>query len=203
MPSSARRLDLSTLWTASVTEQGAVVPLPHLTAGTLTWPWQHAHSVLHEWRRWIDRSDGVVTSAARLLRAPGRRPIVAVELAVAGEPEVAGRRLEPLRRLEPEHDTVRLSSPAPLPPAVGLVPAGTQPITAHRRLRTLPAGAVDAFLAATGPASGSDLLAAELHHLGGTYALAAIGAAADPEEVERVRIGLDVLERRLAPWLAR
>ena len=202
MPSSAGRLDLSSLRTAHVTDQGAVVPLPFLTAGTLAWPWQHAHRVLHEWRRWIDRSHGVVSTAARLLRTPGRGPIVAVELALAGAPEVAADQLAALRGLEPASDTVRLSPPAPLPPAVGLVPAGMRPITAHLRLGELPAAAVDAFVAATGPASGSDLLAAELHHLGGAYAVAAIGAAGDPEEAERVRIGLEVLERRLAPWRA-
>jgi hypothetical protein len=54
------------------------------------------------------------------------------------------------------------------------VPAGVAPLTGHLRPRELPPAAVDA--------------------------LAAIGAACGGEDAERVRIGLDQLVRRLAPW---
>jgi hypothetical protein len=200
MPSSTRRLDLRTLRPAAVTAAGAVEPLPHLTAGTLLWPWAHAHRVLHEWRLWLEGAGDVVGSSAALLRTPGARPLVAVDLALAGEPGAAADRLAPLRRLAPDADTVRLGPPAVLRPALARVPSGTAPLTAHLRLRELPAAAMDAFVAAAGPASGSELIAAELHHLGGAYALAAVGAARGPDEAERVRIGLDQLVRRLSPW---
>ncbi|HTE63363.1 MAG TPA: hypothetical protein VK631_23610 [Solirubrobacteraceae bacterium] len=200
MHPSARRLDLRTLRAAAVTESGAVVPLPFLTAGTLVWPWEHVHRVLHEWRLWIGGAGGVVTSSARVLRTPRRAPVVAIDVAIAGESDAAADRLAALRRLEPAADTVRIGPPTTLRPAIERVPAGMAPITAHLRLRELPALAIDAFTAAAGPDSRSELLAAELHHLGGAYALAAVGAARDAEEAVRVRIGLDDLVRRLAPW---
>ncbi len=200
MPSSARRLDLRTLRVAGLTGAGAVAPLPFLTAGTLTWPWEHAHRVLHEWRLWLDGAGDVVMSTARVLRAPPAPAVVAVEVAIAGEPDAARARLAALRRLEPATDTVRLGPPTTLRPAAGRVPPGLAPITGHLRLRELSAAAVDEFAAAAGPDSRTELLVAELHHLGGAYALAALGAARDGEEAVRVRIGLDRLMGRLAPW---
>jgi hypothetical protein len=194
MPSAANDLDLGTLRAATVTGGGAVVPLPHLIAGTLTWPWQHAHRVLHEWRAWAEATGGIVRTRARLVQTPRRGGAVAVDVALAAD------RLEALRRLEPAIDSVRLVAPA----AVGLPfqrpPAGTAAVTAHRRLRALPGPAIDAFVAAAGPGSGSELLSAELHRVGGGYALAALGAARGAEQAERLRIGIAQLERRLAPW---
>jgi hypothetical protein len=200
MPSSARRLDLRTLRPAVVTAGGDVEPVSQLTAGTLLWPWMHAHRVLQEWRLWLEDAGDVVSSSAALLRTPRARPLVAVDLALAGEPGAAAERLAPLRRLAPEADTVRLSRAAVLRPALARVPAGVAPLTGHLRLRELPPAAVDAFVAAAGPRSGSELIAAELRQVGGGYALAAIGAACGGEDAERVRIGLDQLVRRLAPW---
>jgi hypothetical protein len=201
MPSSARRLDLHALRAACVTEAGEVVPVAPLIAGTLAWRWEHAHAVVHAWRRWSGASQDVVSTAARLLRPPGGSPVVAIDVALAGRPEPAAAALDELRRLEPEADTVGIHRPAALRPPIDPVPAGGARFALHRRLVSLPRDAVDAFLAATGPASGSPLLSAELRRLGGGYALTAIGAAADPEEAERVRIGLAQLERRLARWL--
>jgi hypothetical protein len=44
-------------------------------------------------------------------------------------------------------------------------------------------------------------VSAELRHLGGAdFAVAGIGVAGDPDEAARVRIGLEQLARRLAPW---
>lgn len=199
MHHAARHVDLRTLRAATVTADGAVVPLPFLTIGTLTWPWEHAHRVLHEWRALTAGAIDAV-STARLVRPPRGRPTVAIEVALAGAPELVAGRLAPLRRLDPEFDTIRAGAPAALRPAVNHVPAGMAPITAHRRLGGLPAAAVDAFVAAAGPGSRSELLSAELHHLGGAYVLAGIGAAADPHGAERVRISLTEVERRLAPW---
>jgi hypothetical protein len=200
MPFSARRLDLRTLRPAVVTVGGDVEPVSQLTAGTLLWPWMHAHRVLHEWRLWLEDAGDVVTSSAALLRAPRARPLVAVDLALASEPGAAAERLAPLRRLAPDADTVRPSRPAALRPALARMPAGAAPLTGHLRLRELPAAAVDAFVAAAGPGSGSELIAAELHRVGGGYALAAIGAAYGGDDADRVRITLEQVVRRLTPW---
>jgi len=185
----------------------ALAPAPLLSAGALMWPWEHAHRVLHRWRTWTRTAAEDVTSVARLVRAPHLagvapslrgRAFVAVEVAIVGEPGVA--RLAPLRRLEPEIDTVGLVSAKELL-ARQLPAEGTRTIGEHMLLRELPAPALDTFIAATGPGSGSELVAAELRHLGGEeFAVVGLGVAADAEQAERVRIGLGQLARRLAPW---
>jgi hypothetical protein len=196
----AERLDLRTLRAAAVAADGAVVPLPSLVAGTLTWPWQHAHRVLHEWRAWVASTGGILRSGVRLVQPPRRAAVVAVDLALAGEPWGAGRALTALRRLEPAIDSVRLVAPAAVALAPARVPPSTVPIAAQLRLTALPAEAVDAFAAVAGPGSSSPLLSVELLRLGGGYRVAALGAARGTEDGERVRIALAQLERRLAPW---
>jgi hypothetical protein len=194
---SAERLDLRTLRAAAVTAGAEIVPLPSLVAGTLTWQWPHAHRVLHEWRMWIAATDGVVRSGVRLVRAPGRPPAVAVDVALAGEAWGAGRALGALRRLEPAIDSIRLVAPAAVVLSSPRVPPGTTPVAGHVRLRALPAAAVDAFAAAVGDA---ELLSAELRRVGGGYAVSLLGAGRGPDDAERVRVAIAQVERRLAAW---
>jgi hypothetical protein len=200
MPSAVRRIDLRTLRAAALTATGDVVALPFLTVGTLTWPAEHAHRVLHEWRLWLDGAGDVMRSSARVVRYPRQRAVVAVDVALAGEPTAAAGRLDALRRLEPAIDTVRVGPPTAVERARVRVPAGTTPVLARMRLRALPAAAVDALVAGAGPAAACELIAVELHHNRGAFTLAAIGAAAGAEQAERVRIGIDQLVRRVAPW---
>jgi hypothetical protein len=185
---------------------------PLLVAGTLMWPWEHAHRVLHEWRAWARTAGEDVTSVARIVRAPwltGVAPVlrgrglVAVDVAVMGDPAAAAARLGALRRLEPELDTVGLVTRAELMERCPTAHGAASAIGTHVLLRELPAAALDAFLGAAGPASRSELVAAELRHLGGEeFAVAGIGVAGDAEQAQRIRIGLEALERRLAPWAA-
>ena len=202
MSSAANRLRLGALRAATLTDDGEVVPLPWLVAGTLTWPAGHAHRVLHAWRAWLADAEEPIASTARLLRPPRAAATVAIEVALPGGPVEAARRLAPLRALDPETDTVAIAGPELLRPALTTVPAGFEAFGAHVRLAALTADGVDALLAAAGPGSRSEVLSAELHHLAGTFALAAVAAAGDAEEAERVRIALAQLERRLAPWAA-
>ena len=200
MSSSANRIHLGALRAAALTDDGEITPLPWLVAGTLTWPAGHAHRVLHAWRASLADADEPVSSTARLRRPLRGRATVAVEVALPGGPLVAGRRLARLRALDPETDTVTIAGPELLRPALSAVPAGCEPLSAHVALRELTAEGVDAFLAAAGPGARTEVLSAELHHLAGSYALAAVAAASGAEEAERVRIALAQLERRLAPW---
>ena len=189
----------------------ALAPAQPLTAGTLSWPWEHAQRVLHEWRAWTHAVAGDVTSVARLVRAPhlagvpaalrGRR-LVAVDVAITAEPCVAAARLAALRRLDPQADTVAPVAAEEL--LARQVPrAGAHAIGEHLLLRELPPAAVDAFIASAGPGSRTALVSAELRHLGDAeFAVAGIGVAGDPDEAERVRIGLGQLVRGLAPWTA-
>jgi hypothetical protein len=184
----------------------ALTPAPELTAGTLVWSWEHAHRVLYEWRAWVRAAPEEVTSVARLVRVPHLagiarplrgRSLVAIDVAILGEPAAAAARLAALRRLEPEIDGVAPACVEALRPRA----EGLRAIGEHLLLRELPAAALDAFLAAAGPGSGTELVAAELRHLGGSaFAVVGLGVAGDAEQAERVRIGLEQLARRLAPW---
>jgi FAD/FMN-containing dehydrogenase len=93
-----------------------------------------------------------------------------VDGAVLGDDPDADAVLAPLRALHPETDTftrvptsslVRLHGDPEEP-----VPATGHPVL----LDDLPADAVEAFLSAAGPDSGSSLLAAEIRQLGGALA---------------------------------
>jgi hypothetical protein len=202
MSSAAHRLRLGALRAATLSDDGEVVPLPWLVAGTLSWPAAHAHRVLHAWRAWLEAAEQPVASTARLRRPPRAAATVAVEVALPGGAAAAARRLAPLRALAPEADTVAIAGPELLRPALTAVPAGYAPFSAHLPLAALTPEGVDAFVAAAGPGARTELLSAELHHLDGAFALAAVAAAGDVEEGERVRIALAQLQRRLAPWAA-
>ena len=186
----------------------ALAPAPLLTAGALMWPWENAHRVLHRWRTWTRTVAEDITSVARLVRAPHLAGVAPC----AARARVRGRRggdrrrardrpARELRRLEPEIDTVALVSAKELL-ARQLPAEGTRTIGEHmllrelcRRPRSTPSSPPP------GPGSGSELVAAELRHLGGEeFAVVGLGVAADAEQAERVRIGLGQLARRLAPW---
>ena len=202
MSTAADRLRLGALRAATLSDDGEVVPLPWLAAGTLTWPAADAHRVLHAWRDGLADADAPVAATGRLRRPPRSAATVSIEVALPGGTAAAHRALAPLRALGPANDSVTLAGPELLRPALTAVPAGHRPISAHLRLAALPPAAVDAFLAAAGPAARTELLSAELHHLDGTFALAAVAAASGADEAERVRVALGQLERRLAPWAA-
>ena len=186
-------LDLRALRAATVGPAGAVAPLETLSSGLLSWPWEHAHRVLHEWRLWAQETPGVVRTAARIIRMPSRAPFVAVDVAVAGDA------LGPLRRLEPATDTVR-TAPADAIALRAPVAPWLLPVAAGIRLGSLPAAAVDALVRAAGPESRSELIVVELARAGTAWTVAATGPGRDPEQAERVRIALARLDRALAPW---
>jgi len=195
MRSTARTLDPRALRAATVAaDGGAIAPLGSLTAGTLTWPAEHAHRVLHEWRAWALQTPGIVRTAGRIVRAPGRAPVVALDVAVTADV------LAPLRRLEPARDTVAAAPVA----AIALLPEPVapryRPITRGARLRALPGAAVDALVRAAGPESRSELLVVELARTGGAWTVVATGPGRDPEQAERVQIALERLDRALAAW---
>jgi hypothetical protein len=89
----------------------------------------------------------------------------------------------------------------------------------HRVLTELPDDAIDAFIEAAGPESGSPLLLVELRHLGGALARAAenggaldkldgrfvmfgVGMLMDPALREPITVGLDKVAEAIDPWAA-
>ena len=83
--------------------------VPWLTAGTLTWHGGDAAMVLPMWRAWSRRLPGSVVTAVRRTDY-----VVAVDVAVIGDPWGAAGQLAPLRSLDPIGDTVGLVAPSAL-----------------------------------------------------------------------------------------
>jgi hypothetical protein len=143
-----------------------------------------------------------------------------IDGAVLADDEVAAAILAPLRALRPEIDTfTRVPSDALV--RLHMDPEGPTPgVSATSMLAELPPAAIDAFIEAAGPGSGSVLLAAELRQLGGALGRPAEGAGALPSldgefvlfgvaiapEPGLARIGHQHAERlvsALEPWTAR
>jgi hypothetical protein len=186
-------------------------PHPFVTAGTLLWPWEHAPTVLRTWAAWTREVPRDVTSAGRLLRfpqlpvVPARlrgRSLVAIEVAIPGEPWMATGHLAPLTALAPEISTVAIAGPDSLSPLHTAVEVPAPAIGGHLALAGLPAEAVEAFVATAGPGSGSNLLMASLRHLGPAYGMAAVGIPATGGDIARIGIRLSLLEGRMAPYAA-
>jgi FAD/FMN-containing dehydrogenase len=203
----------------------ALYPMPHLYAGAMFWDWQRASEVMHAWREWTTTVPDEVTSSARIMRLPEipevpeplrGRDVVTIDAAIVGDRAFGARQMQALRDLGPEIDTFDMVPPVALS-RLHNDPAAPMPVlTDHRLLRDLPAEAVDAFVAAAGPASGSALLMAEIRHLGGALAVAKPGngalarldagyllfggGLAIPELIPALQASLPRLKAALAAW---
>jgi FAD/FMN-containing dehydrogenase len=154
-------------------------PVIHAYAGWLAWDWREADRVLRRWADWATTAPGDVTTSARIVQLPpqpelpeevrGRR-LVAIDGAALGDPWQAEALLSPLRELRPEIDTFA-TVPAAALARLHLDPEDPFPAVGDARLLTgLPPAAVEAFVEAAGPSSGSTLTVAELRQLGGALA---------------------------------
>jgi FAD/FMN-containing dehydrogenase len=95
------------------------------------------------------------------------RSIVVIDGAVLASDERAGEILAELRALAPETDTFA-RVPASSLVRLHMDPEGATPVVSDSSmLGEFPEAAIDAFLEAAGPGSGSSLLIAELRQLGG------------------------------------
>jgi hypothetical protein len=162
-------------------------PVTELVAGALMFPWERMSEVLHAWRDWVLTVPDELTSIAHVVQFPPDpalpeflrgRSLISIENALLGTAEDAERLLAPLRALGPEIDTV---APAP-PVALAMLhmdpPHPVPAIGDHVLMAELTHEAVDAFVAAVGPDSGSPLMTAEIRHLGGALAVAPEGHGA-------------------------
>jgi len=204
----------------------ALHPVTEIYGGALAWDWSEAERVLSRWAEWAPTAPDEITTSARILQLPpypqipapirGRR-LVMIDGAHSGNYTAAERVLAPLRELAPELDTF---GPTPSPALVRLHGDLEQPTptaSRHAMLGELPGDAVQAFVAAAGPGSGSPLLAAELRQLGGalgrapeehgalakldaSVALFGVGIAATPEMGVAVAAHARVLAETMEPW---
>jgi FAD/FMN-containing dehydrogenase len=196
------------------------------TAGMLVWDWTAAERVLPVWAAWAEEAPDAVTTSFRILQLPPipeipepvrGRSLVVIDGAVLGTDEEAAAILAPLRALRPEMDTFGRVPPSALI-RLHMDPEGPTPGASETRLLgSMPAEAVEAFLAAAGPGSGSALLSAELRQLGGAdgrpaedagalpcidgaFLLFGVGIAAGPEMTAAVVASAERLIGSLAPW---
>jgi FAD/FMN-containing dehydrogenase len=204
-------------------------PLQQAYAGWLIWDWEHSQDVLDRWVEWTHTTPSTVTSVGRIMRLPDLefvpaalrgRDIVVVEAAYVGSRESGEELLRPLRELRPEMDTFDVV------PAYDLTrlhrdPEGPSPgIGDGGLVQELPPGAIDAYLAAVGPGSGSPLVSTELRQLGGalgrpapgggalshvdgSFAVYSVGVPADHEAMPAMQQHVGAVTSALAPWASR
>jgi hypothetical protein len=120
-----------------------------------------------------------MTSVGRILQFPPidevpehlrGRSFAVVEAFFVGSAEEGDALLEPLRALGPELDTVAMVPPIGLA-EMHMDPPDPMPYAGEGLLLGgLPPEAIDAFVAAAGPTSGSTLVSAEIRHTGGALA---------------------------------
>jgi hypothetical protein len=199
-----------------------------LYAGMLLFDWERAGEVLQAWREWTATVPDEVTSIGHIVQFPPLpeipeplrgRSVVTIEAAYLGDEASGIELLRPLRELQPEMDTFAMVPPATLL-ALHMDPPGPVPAMGdHAMLGELTAEAVDAFVAAAGPGSGSPLITAELRHLGGAlarrtsdggalgtidgaYAFFGAGVVVDEASASAVAGQLEQAKSALAPWVA-
>jgi len=200
--------------------------LPTVYAGAAFFPIERAAEVLHTWRELTAKVDDRTTSIGRILRVPPfpeipepfrGKQFAMVEVIHIGDQRSGDEVVKGIRDLEPAIDTFGLIPTSALihlhmdPP--GPVPGKGEH---HVAMATLPAEAIDAFVAANGADSGSDILTAEIRHLGGAvarpdashgaahidaeYISFAASMAASPDMAEKAARDLASLDEALAPY---
>jgi FAD/FMN-containing dehydrogenase len=154
--------------------------LPTVYAGAAFFPIERASEVLHAWRELTISADDRTTSIGRILRVPPfpeipepfrGKPFAMVEVIHIGDQSSGDAVVKAIRDLGPAIDTYGIIPTEALihlhmdPP--GPVPGNGEH---HVAMSALAPEAVDAFVAANGAESGSEILTAEIRHLGGAIA---------------------------------
>jgi len=201
-------------------------PIETAYAGLLVWDQAHAEKVLRTWSQWATGAPDEVTTSLRLMNLPPvpelpdgfrGRSLVVMDGAVLDSDERAGDILAELRALSPEIDTFA-RVPAKSLVRLHMDPEGSTPVVSDSAmLAGFPDAAIEAFLEAAGPGSGTSLLIAELRQLGGalgrphrgggvlshlegSFAMFAAAIAATPETAAQGRTDARRLARALAPF---
>jgi FAD/FMN-containing dehydrogenase len=181
-----------------------LIDLPKVFAGSVIYPAdERAGQIFHRYREWAAGVPDEITSIARFLRLPPLpqvpeplrdRPLITLGACYAGPEADGAELLAPLRDLgEPVMDLFETMSPAQLVD-VHMEPDEPVPALVYTAsLGAAPPEAIDAFVEAAGPGSGSPLVLAELRQAGGTLAAAPAGAGACPcLEGEFVFLGVGI-----------
>jgi FAD/FMN-containing dehydrogenase len=201
-------------------------PISEVYAGALFFPWERSAEVLHAWRDWTRTVPDEVTSVGRIMQFP---PLELVPEGLRGKgfaivhayslgTEKEGiERLAPLRALGPAIDTVRMVPPVELSEMHMDPPDPVPYFGEHLVMRDVPDAAIDDFVAAAGPGSGSTLISVEIRHAGGAlgrgghghgaldklpgeFVYFGIGMASDEAEESSTRESLHRVTGTLRPY---
>jgi hypothetical protein len=200
--------------------------MPEVYAGNLFYPAERAREVLHAWRDMTLTAPEELTLSGRILQIPDvsgpppplrGRAFAVVDVVFLGSEREAAELLAPLRALDPEIDTAAPAGPDVLG-RVHMDPEDPVPaLTDYMLTGPLPPEAIDAFVDAVGPDSGSTLVAAELRQTGGALSRVAPGGGAldslpgdyfafgvaalmGPEAAAAARADFDRMRDALAPY---
>ena len=200
--------------------------LAEVYAGVLFFELERASEVLQAWREWTQTVPDEVTSVGRMLRFPPipeipepmqGRNFAVVEAVVLGDEAFGTELLRPLRELGPQMDTFAMMPPVGISELHMDPPDPVPAVTDSQLFDVLTSETIDAFVAAAGPDSGSQLASAEIRHVGGALARSAPGnGALDTLDAEFMTFGvamagseadrvagleqLGELARAVAPW---
>jgi FAD/FMN-containing dehydrogenase len=206
-----------------------LLPLSELYAGLLIFPAEIGAEGIRAYRDWAASLPDEVTSIVRLLRPPPRpdvpeairdRLVLTIAAACIGSREEGEKTIAPLRELgEPIMDTFA-QIPAQQLTSFHMDPAQPVPGLGHHvLLRELPDEAIDAFVGAAGPESGSPLLTAMIRQAGGAlarepagagalgrldagFSMLAYGVPTTPEVGQAITRHHDRLHDAMQPWAA-
>ncbi len=206
-----------------------LVPLSELYAGLLVFPAQVGAKGIRAYRDWAATVPDEVTSTVRFLRPPARpevpealrdRPLLTIGAARIGDREEGERTIAPLREIG--ESIVDTFDQVPAARLTGFHMDPAQPVPGlghHTVLRELPDEAIDAFVGAAGPQSGSPLLTAMIRQAGGAlarepqgagalakldagFSMLAFGMPTSPESAEAIAAHHDLLHEAMQPWAA-
>ena len=164
-------------------------PVPWLTAGTLTWPAADARAVAEAWDAWADALPDRAPTALRVTGA-----VVAVDVALPGDPAGALLTVAPLRALGPHADSIGSAAPAVLLGRAGGTPAPVAGASAPLARRPTPRALLDVL------AHAPEGIGLGVRRDAAGRALIGVGIAA---EAARVRAAVDRAARGLALPAAR
>jgi hypothetical protein len=206
-----------------------LVPLTDVYAGALLLPAEVGADAVRAYRDWAATVPDEVTSIVRFLTPPDipdvPEPLRGVRMltigaACIGSQEEGEEMISPLREIgEPIMDTFA-QMPGPGLCRVHMDPEQPVPGLGNgHMIRELPDEAIDAWVGAVGPDSGSPLLLSELRHLGGALGRPAenggalshldagfvgysVGMPMTPELGDAISRQLGKVEEAMSPWAA-
>jgi FAD/FMN-containing dehydrogenase len=204
-----------------------LLPIAEVFGGALFFPAERAAEVMHAWHEFTATAPGEVTSLARIMNFPplpevpeplrGNSFAIVEAVALLGEAEAA-EVLAPLRQLGgPVMDTFAMQPPVGIAELHMDPPEPAPYAGSGMLLGELPGEAIDAFVTAVGPESGSKLVSAEIRHDGGamgrgapgngamnslpgSFLLFGVGIVPEPAAMAPTRRWLDAMAAAMSPW---